>query len=204
MPSPSARRLALLALAALLPLAGGCRRRIGDACKRSTDCSLQGERICDQSVRVNSQGFKTPSGSGECTIEGCGRDSCPDVGECVKTYGSDFLSVACDPAREDIATFCEDDAAECEAAGCLPASDGSGDLVCPPLDACDPHEVCLPEGLCADEITARTSCRKGCKDGGDCRAGYECRRTGSGGVYRVLDPEDPENRDQIKICMPAP
>jgi len=197
-------RFALLALAAVLPLAGGCKRRIGDACKRSTDCSLQGERICDQSVRITEQGIRSPGGSGECTIEGCGRESCPDVGTCVKVYGSDFLSIACDPEREDIATFCDsDDPATCEAAGCALASDGSGDIVCPPRNDCDPNEVCLPEGLCADEITARTSCRKECKDNGDCRTGYECRRTGTGGVYRVLDPENPDDRSETRICMPA-
>jgi hypothetical protein len=200
--SPLAQRLALLALAALA--VGGCKRRIGDACKRSTDCSLQGERICDLSTRVNSQGQRTPSGSGECTIEGCGRGTCPDVGACVKVYGSDFLSVACDPAREDIATFCESDATACEAAGCRPSQDDASVFVCPPNDDCEINEVCLPEGLCADEITARTSCRKECKDGGDCRSGYECRRTGSSGVYQVPDLDHPENRDEIKICMPAP
>ncbi len=200
---PRLQTFALLALAALAVT--GCRRRIGDACRRSTDCSLRGERICDLSNRVNGQGVRTSSGSGECTIEGCGRGTCPDVGTCVKVYGSDFLSVACDPAREDIATYCElDDAAACEAAGCLPSTEDVSEYVCPPSDDCDANEVCLPEGLCADEITARTSCRKECKDGGDCRAGYECRRTGSGGVYRVPDLDNPENRDEVKICMPLP
>ncbi len=73
---------------------GGCRSKIGDSCRRSTDCSLQGDRTCDLSNRVN--------GRGECIIEGCGRDSCPKEAACVKSYGSDFLSVSCDPEREDI------------------------------------------------------------------------------------------------------
>ena len=34
--------------------------------------------------------------------------------------------IACDPAREDLATLCEGDAASCEALGCRPAVDGSG------------------------------------------------------------------------------
>ena len=195
--------LGLLAVALLAPGAG-CRRKIGDACIRSTDCSLQGERICDLSTRVNSAGIRTTSGQGECTIEGCGRDSCPKEAACVKVYGSDFLSVACDPLREDIATFCSQSAEACEAAGCLPSSEDASVYVCPPQDACSPAEVCLPEGLCADELTARTSCRKECKNGDDCRAGYECRRTGSDGVYRTPDFENPDSRDEVKICMPRP
>jgi hypothetical protein len=196
----------LLALAALALLApgSGCRRKIGDPCIRSTDCSLQGERICDLSTRVNSAGQRSPSGRGECTIEGCGRGSCPKEAECVKVYGADFLSVACDPGREDIATFCTESDEACAAAGCLPSAEDESVYVCPPIDVCNPSEVCLAEGLCADEITARTSCRKECKNGDDCRAGYECRRTGSDGVYRAPDFENPDDRSEVKICMPVP
>lgn len=199
----SAFRLTLVALALLAPGAG-CKKKIGDPCLRSTDCSLQGERICDLSTRVNSAGVLSPSGQGECTIEGCGRGSCPKEAACVKVYGSDFLSVACDPTREDIATFCSESAEACEAAGCLPSSEDESAYVCPPEDACNANEVCLPEGLCADEITARTSCRKKCKNGDDCRAGYECRPTGSGGVYQAPDFENPDDHDEAKICMPQP
>lgn len=168
----------MLALVALFPLVSGCKAKIGDACKRSTDCSRTGERICDLSHRVNGQGIPTPAGSGECTIEGCGRGSCPKEAACVKIYGSDFLSVACDPMREDRAT----------------------DL--PPLDDCDANEVCLAEGLCADEITARTSCRLECDNDGDCREGYECVMTGSRGIYQAPDLEDPSNHGEVRICTP--
>ncbi|MEM7118204.1 MAG: hypothetical protein AAF614_37600, partial [Chloroflexota bacterium] len=44
----------------------------------------------------------------------------------------------------------------------------------PPRNDCGSNEVCLPEGLCADEVTARTSCRRKCSRASDCRAGYEC------------------------------
>lgn len=166
--------------AVLVLLAGfglaGCKSKIGDACRRSTDCSIQGERSCDLSNRVN--------GRGECTIEGCGRGTCPDEAACVKSYGTDFLSVACDPDREDIS---------------IAGPDGTA---LPPLNSCLPHEVCLGEGLCADEVSARTTCRVKCGDDGDCRSGYECRRTGSQGVYRQTDPDDATNTAQVDICQP--
>lgn len=170
------RAFLAVALGALATFGSACRAEIGDACRRSTDCSLQGERTCDLSNRIGVQG--------ECTIEGCGRNSCPDEAACVKTYGTDFLSVACDPEREDKAVL---------------AADGT---VLPPLDECLPHEVCLGEGLCADEVSARTSCRRACKSNRDCRAGYSCRLTGSGGVYQTPDPNHPDNLRQVKICQP--
>ena len=62
--------------------------------------------------------------------------------------------------------------------------------------------MCLPEGLCADEITARTSCRRKCSSNDDCRNGYECLLTGSQGVYRAPDIDDPNNPSNVRICMP--
>lgn len=211
----------------------GCQPKIGDECERSTDCSIRGDRVCDLSHRVNSQGVVTPSGKGECSIDGCGRGSCPDEAACIKVYGSNFLSIACDPEREDLAIFCDlrdyDDEdggaadrlvraeAACMARGCLPASGGSCDLgaadgggaddpclwTCPARNDCDTNEVCLPEGLCADEITARTSCRRKCKRQRDCRSGYECRATGSEGVYRAPNIDDPDDPSNIRVCMPV-
>jgi len=195
-------RSSLTCVFALLALAG-CQARIGDACDRSIDCSLQGERICDLSHRVDGSGVVSAAGMGECTIDGCGRDTCPDEAACIKAYGSKFLSVACDPEREDIATFCLDDEEACLARGCRPSADASGGWTCPPRDECDVSEVCLPEGLCADEITARTSCRRKCSSNRDCRDGYVCLLTGSQGVYRAPDFDDPNNPSPVRICMPA-
>lgn len=174
------QRSAFVALAAL---ALGCQAKIGDDCAISRDCSIRGERVCDLSNRVTKAGIPSPNGRGECTIEGCGRGSCPKEAACVRVFGSDFLSVACDPTREDIATFCDDG-------------------TCEPLNDCNANEICLPEGLCADQITARSSCRRKCKDDGDCRDGYECKRTGNDGVYRVFDPGNPTDDSQIAICRP--
>ncbi|MEX1362809.1 MAG: hypothetical protein AB1Z98_06765 [Nannocystaceae bacterium] len=194
------RVTAVLALFAPLAL-GACQALIGDGCERSTDCSIRGERICDLSHRVNSQGVISTAGEGECTIDGCGRGTCPDEAACIKSYGTDFLSVACDPQREDIATFCEDGATTCEARGCVPSIE-AGVFTCPPRDDCGSSEVCLPEGLCADEITARTSCRRKCSSNRDCRNGYECLLTGTGGVYRAPDLNDFGNPSNVRICLP--
>jgi len=186
----------------------GCKKKIGDACRRSTDCSIRGDRVCDLSHRVNSAGVETPSGSGECTVEGCGIDSCPKEAECVKVYGTDFLTIACDPLREDLAVALPptgDD--ECPDGCTLAGPDDFSDVAycaCEPLDDCEAHEVCLGEGLCADEITARTSCRRECNNDGDCREGYECIRTGARGVYRAPDLDRPGEVDDVEICMPSP
>jgi hypothetical protein len=182
-------RFALVLALGLVALAGGCKKKIGDPCVRSTDCSIRGDRICDLSHRVDAQGTPTPGGQGECTIESCGANTCPKEAECVKVYGSDFLTVACDPTREDRATMGSDP-------DCL-------DGVCPPRDDCQANEVCLPEGLCADEITARTSCRKRCKKDNDCRAGYECVRTGARGIYHAPDLDHPGKVEDVRICTPV-
>lgn len=172
---------------------------------RSTDCSIQGERICDLSHRVNERGVETPSGQGECTIDGCGRGTCPKEAACIKVYGSTFLTIACDPEREDVAIFCEPELeggeAACEVRGCVPSQE-PGVWTCPPRDDCETNEVCLPEGLCADEITAHTSCRRKCSSNRDCRDGYECLLTGTKGVYRAPDLDDPGNPSNVRICMP--
>jgi hypothetical protein len=207
---PSVRIVLVLAALALL---GGCKKKIGDPCVRSTDCSIRGDRSCDLSHRVNSAGIPTPSGSGECTIESCGADTCPKEAECVKVYGSDFLTVACDPTREDRASYGNASGMELpdDELGCIPCTDstcdscpdGEGDcLICPPRDDCRSNEVCLPEGLCADEITARTSCRRRCKQTKDCRDGYECVSTGSRGIYHAPDLDHPGDVDEVRICTP--
>ncbi len=162
--------------------ASGCKPKIGDPCLVSTDCSLRGERTCDLSHLVG--------GKGECVIEGCTRGNCPKEAACVKVYTTRFYTVACDPEREDVAIAGDTD-------GCV-------DGTCPPLDDCAPNEVCLPEGVCADEISARTSCRRECKRDSQCRDGYRCLPTGQSGVYWAPTPDDPRSSDITKICMPDP
>lgn len=196
----------LIPVAALGVLfAGGCRAQIGDPCDNSLDCSQQGERTCDLSNRVDDAGNPNPAGKGECIIEGCSLGSCPEREPtvCVKHYGSRFLSVACDPDLEDIGYLCDeveqgDGTTTLE---CPPECDDDGTCPPPPND-CEPNEVCLPEGLCADEITARTTCRRECDNDNDCRPGYECTRTGSDGIYLAPDFDNPTANRTARICVP--
>jgi hypothetical protein len=65
------RALALLGLAASLGLAA-CSPQIGSSCVQSTDCSTQGNRVCD-----------TSQPNGYCTVFGCGDQTCPNMAVCV-------------------------------------------------------------------------------------------------------------------------
>lgn len=199
-----ARRL-LLALALIAPiLLSGCQRRIGSACKVSTDCSLRGDRACDLSHLVDGDGDLDPNGKGECIVDGCTPSACPREGTCVQVYGAEFLSVACDPELEDRPQAYSDELAA-RIAACNADPGGESHIEGEPVacNDCDAHEVCLPEGLCADILSVRTSCRKECSRDSQCRDGYECRETGSNGVYRVATPAYPFGNGSVKICMPV-
>ncbi len=63
--------LSLLPVALLAVL--GCQPSIGDQCTLSTDCSTQGDRLCD-----------TSQPNGYCTIFNCAGDSCPGDAVCVQ------------------------------------------------------------------------------------------------------------------------
>lgn len=199
-----ARRL-LLAFALIAPiLLSACQRRIGSSCKVSTDCSIRGDRICDLSHLVDGDGDLDPAGKGECIIDGCTPSACPREGTCMQVYGAEFLSVACDPELEDRPHAYSDELVDrIEACRADPASESYIDGEPVACNDCDSHEVCLPEGLCADILSVRTSCRKECSSDSQCRNGYECRESGSNGVYRVATPAYPFGNGTIKICMPV-
>jgi hypothetical protein len=67
-------RLAFVA-AALLSSAFlvGCSPRIGDGCSTATNCSINGDRLCD-----------TSQPGGACTVYDCQPDRCPDNSVCVR------------------------------------------------------------------------------------------------------------------------
>jgi hypothetical protein len=65
--------LALLALSALAAHASGCAPRIGDGCYSQTNCSINGDRVCD----ITQPG-------GYCTVFDCSPDTCPDDSVCVR------------------------------------------------------------------------------------------------------------------------
>jgi hypothetical protein len=235
----ASRHLLAVALIAQALAVGACTRRIGSACRVSTDCSIRGERICDLSYLTDADGNVDPKGKGECTIEGCTPGSCPKEGACIQVFNTEFLSVACDPALEDrrvpLTVPCADDGdceegGRCDTPGVCPNGDRCDPEACPSADACGPgacpddaacdfavkvctyddslfnrctdHEICLPEGLCADISSVRQTCRKECNTDTQCREGYECRDTGSNGVYAAFDPSNPTSMPLERICMP--
>ncbi len=69
---PLMRPVLVIALLAAV-VATGCAPVIGDSCSTSVNCSVNGDRICD-----NAQP------NGYCTIQGCEADTCPDNGVCVR------------------------------------------------------------------------------------------------------------------------
>lgn len=83
-----------LTIAAVLCLtAVGCGREIGDECVLSTDCSVQGDRICD-----------IASPGGYCTVLGCDYNTCPDESVCIRFFSLAESNIMCDPATEDLST----------------------------------------------------------------------------------------------------
>jgi hypothetical protein len=81
-------QLAAFAVAAASALAfAGCGDEIGDSCKLSSDCSPDGDRLCD-----------TSSLDGYCTVLGCDFESCPEESTCVKFYTGVFDNRPCDRA----------------------------------------------------------------------------------------------------------
>jgi hypothetical protein len=140
--SRQARRLPLaIALAACLGAAlaaAGCGDEIGDSCSNSSDCSADGDRVCD-----------TSSNGGYCTIVGCDFDTCPSESVCVRFYAGTFANRSCDPATED--TFSGQ-------------NDCSLDEVCTLEGRCAPraNEV----RFCMKSCGSRSDCRDGyeCRD----------------------------------------
>lgn len=58
---------------ALFALASGCAPRIGDGCYTQTNCSINGDRVCD----ITQPG-------GYCTVFDCAPDTCADSSVCVR------------------------------------------------------------------------------------------------------------------------
>jgi hypothetical protein len=88
MPALMRYRLVLvLGLVAALALFGACGKEIGDGCVINTDCSPNGDRLCDPS-----------SIGGYCTIVGCDIDlaGCPSEAACVRFFTGSFSNKECD------------------------------------------------------------------------------------------------------------
>lgn len=185
-------RLALAAIALVAaPALGlaGCGHKVGDSCKTNVDCSPLGDRFCD-----------TASPGGYCTIEGCdvrmnsdGKliDSCEDLASesvCIRFF-QPLVNRPCSPAT--VATDCTaDERCLCDCGfdqstgQCLPAdvisdsdggSEGGVQITCAGATG-------APSGHCASEASEQRWCMLKCSDDGDCRSGYECRKSGTLGA----------------------
>jgi hypothetical protein len=90
---PVRRRLLWAAVALLVTFASGCAPKIGDKCTLSTDCSVNGDRLCDS----------TEPG-GYCTVFNCEPNACPDDSLCVS-----FVEPTCSEPAQSVRftrTFC--------------------------------------------------------------------------------------------------
>lgn len=149
------------ALALASGLAVGCSKQVGDPCRTSIDCSINGDRSCD----ISQPG-------GYCTVEGCDDASCPEDSTCVRLFPTPFLTQACDPRHEDL----DEDACRPEDV-CVPT---------PVTPGATPTGT-EPKGVCAPRATERRFCAKTCGDNGDCRGDYVCRGYGELGAYAFTD-----------------
>jgi hypothetical protein len=201
----------LWSLVVVAALGGGCSHEIGDSCKSSVDCDPNGTRSCDLSqpggyctvAGCDAVAAPCPSGStcirsfpegflalaANITTDGlpciaasnttaCPADShCASFGYCVRTCdattacpsgqlcSSMGYCAQCDPALEDI-----------------PTATGT-------QNNCLADETCLDTGLCAKQSYEQRECAKSCSSNGDCRSGYDCRKTGTlGSMVLATDP----------------
>jgi hypothetical protein len=134
---PALMRIALVLT--LVVAAIGCGKEIGDECVLSSDCSPNGDRLCD-----------TASSGGYCTIQGCDFNTCPEESACVRFFTGNFANKPCDPATEDDL-------------GGTPTNDCSLDELCSFGGACVPRSsevrfcmrTCEGSGDCRDGYECR-------------------------------------------------
>lgn len=152
--SPFLRRLfvAAVVLAGAFAVAGACTPKIGDKCTVSTDCSVQGDRLCD-----------TSQPDGYCTELNCRGNDCFDDAVCV-LFGSALPGCLYDDragnqgsriARSFCAKFC-DSTSDCRS-GYLCANPRNYPWNAVVLDDNQGKKTCLPiplEGQVAPEAGA--------------------------------------------------
>jgi len=86
-------RLAPLVL--LIAVLGACGKEIGDSCVFSSDCSPNGDRLCDPDP---------VSPGGYCTVLGCDYSTCPEEAVCIQFFTGFFANKPCTAATA--ATAC--------------------------------------------------------------------------------------------------
>jgi hypothetical protein len=149
----------------------------------ATGCAAEIGDSCETNVECSPSGDRicdTAQAGGYCTVQGCSADSCPEEAACVAFFPTNLLSRACDPLTEDAV-----------------------DPAVQTTDDCRDDEVCLSSGFCAASAQETRFCMRSCEGDGDCRDGYECRRTGTKGGEAVLDPTNPA-RLEYSYCAQRP
>jgi hypothetical protein len=86
---------------------------------------------------------------------------------------------------------------------CDPETEDAVDPALTPTNHCTGDEICLSSGFCTLRTQERRFCMKSCESDDDCRGGYECRRTGTGGAESLPDPDNPGFR-QERFCAQKP
>ena len=85
------------------------------------------------------------------------------------------------------------------------SSNGSGACACPAGGTVDPQtgNCSMNNGHCAPSSTERHWCQLSCGNNGDCRAGYECRSTGTFGAEAIPTFSNGYGTP-AKFCAPQP
>lgn len=186
MPALMGTRLALLLSGLVLGLVlGACGKEIGDACIIGSDCSPNGDRLCDPA-----------SVGGYCTIQGCDYGTCPDEAACIRFFTGNFTNKTCDPKATD--ADCEKQPELCCSLDELCSIEGATDQI---------------SGHCVPRSSEIRYCMRTCDSDGDCRDGYECRdleKMKAHGGEPVLEAPKPGaprpvvDESSPKFCAAAP
>jgi hypothetical protein len=156
----------------------GCSHNIGDSCTYNTDCDPQGTRICD-----------VAEPGGYCTIEGCDEQNnkCPGEAVCVRFFPTLDMTKPCLPEHEAV---CIDH---------MPGCDPNAEAGC---CRCDADEECITEGFCIRRGLEHRNCMLKCGSNGDCRGGYSCYSSGTGGA-ELIPSDDGGVRAAAHFCAPS-
>lgn len=164
-----------------------CGHNVGDSCKSNVDCSPLGDRFCD-----------TAPPGGYCTIENCDINTCPSEAVCIRF----FTPLQNEPCHPRTATSPLEQA-DCPYPDERCVCDNSVNGQCVSVDTDDPPGQQRLFGHCAPSSTERRWCQKKCSNRGDCRDGYRCVETGSGGAEAV-PTFDLGTGKPAKFCAPDP
>jgi hypothetical protein len=119
--------LAAVVFSCMIAVAAGCAPRLGDGCKVSSDCSVNGDRACD---------IAEPGGY--CTIVDCSPGGCGDEGYCVRfrpdqpRLSRNYCMAKCSNNRD-----CNRDAYACRSSRQLNDQNGNGQVGVEPGEKVD-------------------------------------------------------------------